>query len=144
LKASLEPLAGQRLNTLDKLAGDHPATDPQKAALVSALSDWRSLDANRPFFSHGIATELTDRTGQWHVQLDFVAVRKGMAEAQRLTLSQTEAIVFEDRLHHAFSALSSQLGQFRKRLNNQGGQQGEAAPKKAQPRIKSGVTGTRG
>ena len=120
-KALLEPLAGQRLNTLEKLAGKYQATDAQKAALVSALSGWRSLDVRRPFFSHGIATELIDRNGQWHVQFDFIAVQKSMPQAQRLNWSQDEAARFEDNLHRAFSTLSSQLGQFRKRINLQNG-----------------------
>lgn len=114
-KARLEPLAGQRLNSLDKLASEEHATEAQKSALVAAISCWRAVDVKRPYFSHGIVTELIDRTGQWHVQIDFIAVKKGVLEPQRMILSQPEALEFEERLHSAFSKFSSQLGQLRKR-----------------------------
>ncbi len=132
-KISLEPLAGQRLSALDKLAGEHSTTCAQKAALISALSDWRSLDVKRPFFSHGIMTELTCRTGQWHVQLDFIAIRKGVSEPQRLNWSKLEALEFEERLHTAFKAMASQLGQLRKRLQSQNPADNQAELKKPDP-----------
>ncbi len=132
-KTLLEPLAGQRLNALDKLACEHRATDAQRAGLKSALSAWRFLDVKRPFFSHGIVTELTGRAGQWHVQLDFIAVRKGVSEAQRLNLSKSEALAFEEQLHAAFKALSSHLGQLRKRLEPHGSAPNLAELKKPDP-----------
>lgn len=113
-KLALEPLAGQRLKTLEGIMSAFPATPAQQQARRNALSSWRELDVMRPFLSHGILTELVGRTGEWHLQLDFIAVRKGKGEGQRLNWSKAEAHAFEERLHAAFKALTNQLGQLRK------------------------------
>lgn len=115
-KLSIEPLAGQRLKTLEKLASSQSATDAQIAAVATALAEWRQLDLNRPFFSHGLVTELVDRHGVWHVRFDFIAVKKGVLNEQKLNLSKDEATDFESQLHRAFTLLSGQLGQLRKRM----------------------------
>jgi len=115
-KLAIEPLAGQRLKTLEKLASSQSATDAQNAAVASALAEWRQLDLNRPFFSHGIVTELVDRQGKWHVRFDFIAVKKGVLNEQTLHWSKDEATDFESQLHRAFMLLSGQLGQLRKRM----------------------------
>lgn len=115
----LEPLAGQRLNALEKLVSEQRSTESQKNALVSALSSWRKHDEKRPYFSHGIMTELIDRTGQWHVRVDFIAVQKGACEPRRMMMSKSEAEEFEAGLHAAFKSLSGQLGQLRKRIQPQ-------------------------
>lgn len=112
----LEPLAGQRLNTLEKLAEKHSGTEAQKVALSKAIIEWRRNDEKRPFFSHGVATELLDRKGLWHLRLDFIAIQKGKSEPRRLTLSKVEAEELEKSLHAAFKTLSGQLGQFRKHV----------------------------
>jgi hypothetical protein len=112
----LEPLAGQRLNSLERLVGEHEATKAQKDALISAIATWRLHDEKRPTFSHGVATELLDRHGVWHVQFDFVAVTKAAGLAYRVTYSKSEAEIFEKSLHDAFTKLAGQLGQLRKRL----------------------------
>ncbi len=112
----LEPLAGQRLNSLEKLAQTDNATDAQRAALVKAIALWRRHDEKRPFFSHGVFAELLDRNEQWHVQIDFVTVQKGVCKPRRMNLSKAEAEEFEKGLQEAFKALSGQLGQLRKRL----------------------------
>ena len=129
----IEPLAGQRLKTLEKLSIIQPATDAQRIVLTSAIADWRQLDLQRPFFSHGLVTELVDRQGKWHVRLDFIAVKKGALDEQKLQWSQDEAIEFETRLHHAFTALSGQLGQLRKRVAAEATSPQSAAPKKPDP-----------
>lgn len=113
-KVVLEPLAGQRFKTLETLMADCPTTPAQQQARQTALASWRALDVMRPFFSHGILTELVGRTGEWHLQLDFIAIRKGKCEVQRLNWSKAEALEFEERLHTAFKALTNQLGQLRK------------------------------
>ncbi|WP_394730287.1 hypothetical protein [Altererythrobacter sp. GH1-8] len=112
----LEPLAGQRLNTLAKLDEDHCSTEKQKAALRNAVALWREHDEKRPYFSHGITAEFLDRKGEWHVQIDFVAVQKGACEPQRLIWSKQEAETFEASLQNAFNRLAVELGQLRKRL----------------------------
>ncbi len=111
---SLEPLAGQRFKTLEGMITVYPATTAQHQARQKALDSWRELDVMRPFFSHGILTELIGRTGEWHLQFDFIAIRKGKAEVQRLNWSKAEALAFEERLLAAFKALTNQLGQLRK------------------------------
>jgi hypothetical protein len=113
-KLALEPLAGQRFKTLEGIMTEFPATPAQQQARRNALASWRELDVMRPFFSHGILTELIGRTGEWHLQLDFIAVRKGKGEGQRLNWSKAEALAFEERLQAAFKALTNQLGQLRK------------------------------
>lgn len=112
----LEPLAGQRLNTLEKLASEHCATEALRTAIQAAIRGWRLYDEERPFFSHGVAIELVDRLSRWHVQVDYIAVQKGVGEPRRRTWSKAEAEGFEKGLHQAFSALSGQLGQLRKRM----------------------------
>lgn len=112
----LDPLAGQRLNSLEKLVEAHEATKPQKGALLDAIAAWRLHDEKRPLLSHGVATELMDRHGVWHVQLDFIAVQKGVGVPNRATFGKGEAETFEKSLHAAFTRLSQQLGQLRKRL----------------------------
>jgi hypothetical protein len=112
----LAPLAGQRLNDLEKFVSEQTGTKCQKNALSAAVSEWRERDKRRPFFSHGVTTELLDREGVWHVQLDFEAVQKGVCVAQRLNLSKSEALQFQDSLHAAFKALTRELGQLRKRM----------------------------
>ena len=117
-KIRLEPLAGQRLAALKNLVAEQPATESQNRAMTAALLLWQQHDEKRPFFSHGITTELIDRTGQWHVQIDFIVVQKSACEPRRMILSKTEAIQFEEGLHAAFKAMSNQLGQLRKRVQH--------------------------
>jgi len=114
----LEPLAGQRLNSLEKQVGKHQATKAQKEALLSAIAEWRLHDERRPAFSHGVVTELLDRQGIWHVQIDFVAIQKGVGVPIRTAFSKSEAEEFEKSLHSAFTKLSGQLGQLRKRMES--------------------------
>ncbi len=132
-KILLEPLAGQRFSALEKLAPIVPGTEAQEKGLQSALLAWRDLDTKRPFFSHGVVTELVGRTGQWHVQLDFLAVRKGQCEAKRLNWSGEEAAAFEVKLHAAFKGLTNQLGQLRRRISPQPQAPANIAPKKPNP-----------
>lgn len=114
----LEPLAGQRLNSLEKLVGATEATKAQKDALIASITAWRLHDEKRPIFSHGVAIELLDRLGSWHVQFDFVAVSKAAAVPCRTTFSKAEAESFEKSLHEAYTKLAGQLGQLRKRLTS--------------------------
>lgn len=111
----LEPLAGHRLNSLAKLVAAHDATKPERELLCAAIAEWRRHDEKRPLFSHGVATELLDRHGLWHAQIDFLAVHKGAATPVRATFTKPEAEQFETNLHQAFTKLAGQLGQFRKR-----------------------------
>lgn len=60
---------------------------------------------------------LLDRTGEWHVQFDMTVWRANQPDPARLSWSKNEADAFEARLADSFKNLSSQLGQFRKRLS---------------------------
>lgn len=115
----LEPLSGQRLNSLQKVADEHHATDAQKAALDHSIVSWRQYDEKRPYFSHGVFTELLDRQGRWHVQMDFATVQKGIPEPRRMSLSKAEAEDLEKGIHEAFKGLARELGQLRKRLQQE-------------------------
>jgi hypothetical protein len=128
-----EPLAGQRFNTLDKIALRCPATGAQQKGLQDALIAWRELDVLRPFFSHGIVTEMIGRTGQWHIQLDFIAVKKGQCQPQRLNWSNAEALEFEERLYGTFKRLTNQLGLLRKRSGSNQNSLVATEPKKPDP-----------
>jgi hypothetical protein len=132
-KVLLEPLAGQRLKTLETIMATYPASAAQQKARETALSSWGKLDVMRPFLSHGILTELVGRTGDWHLQLDFIAVKKGKCEEQRLNWSKAEALDFEESLKKAFNALSNQLGQLRKSAGSPQQKPEEAKPKKPDP-----------
>ena len=113
-KVVIEPLAVQRLKSLEAIMASYPATAAQQSARHTAIASWRALDVMRPFLSHGILTELVGRTGEWQLQLDFIAVRKGKSEVQRLNWSKAESLEFEEKLQAAFKALTNQLGQLRK------------------------------
>ena len=93
------------------------ATEKQKASLTKALTGWKDYDQDRPWLSHGIVTVLLDRNGEWHAQFDMTKWQANLAQKGRKTWSKAEALEFEKCLASAFRVLSSQLGQFRKRLN---------------------------
>jgi hypothetical protein len=101
---------------LEKVGSAHCPTNAQKSALQSAITSWRTHDEKRPIFSHGIVTELLDRVGKWYVQIDYLAIQKGVCEARRSNWSKAEAELFEVDLHNAYTGLARELGQLRKRL----------------------------
>ncbi|HWK41069.1 MAG TPA: hypothetical protein VNR60_03980 [Croceibacterium sp.] len=111
-------LAGQRLSDLRKIVEiDSNATKRQQKIALQALNDWQKVEVRRPYFSHGVVTVLIERNSDWHVRLDFTKYQGKTREPQSWSCSVVEAQQFEAELECAFKNLSSQLGQFRKRLS---------------------------
>ena len=66
--------------------------------------------------AHGVAFEAHDTSGEWVVLLDTKVYSAKQKEQRRWTVTQDEAVQFQAELTDAFKALSSQAGQFRRRL----------------------------
>lgn len=103
----LRHLAGQRLEDLVQLVTAEQATTKQAEALVKAISKWREVEVHRAFLAHGIARELLDRHGAWHVQFDLTAYKTNVPTLERMVLSRSEALEFEKNLEESFKALSA-------------------------------------
>lgn len=116
-KVRIQHLAGQRLTELQRVSELGAGTERQKAGLASALASWKECDERRPCLSHGMTTVLLDRNGEWHVQFDMTVWRANQPYPEKLSWSKNEAVAFEARLVDCFKILSSQLGQFKKRLS---------------------------
>jgi hypothetical protein len=114
---SMKHLAGQRIADMQKLAAaEKGATEKQRHAGLACLEGWQAVHSKRAFFAHGVVTTLIDKQAGWHVQLDFTRYQGKLRDRQRWTISQQEALEFEERLVRELQALSAQLGQIRKRL----------------------------
>ena len=114
---TMKHLAGQRIADLRKLASaEKGASEKQKLAVLACLERWQAVHSKRAFFAHGIVTALIDKQAGWHVQLDFTRYQGKQRDRQRWSISNQEAMRFEQELAHETHVLSAQLGQFRKRL----------------------------
>ncbi len=51
--------------------------------------------------------------------MDFATVQKGIPEPRRMSLSKAEAEDLEKGIHEAFKGLARELGQLRKRLQQE-------------------------
>jgi hypothetical protein len=114
---TIRHLGGQRPADLAKLVNeDTQATAKQSKTLLSSLDAWLAVEGRRAFFAHGVVTALLDRHGAWHAKLDFTKYQASKRERQSWTCDRQEALQFEADLEREFKQLSTQLGQFRKRL----------------------------
>ena len=113
---NIRHLAGQRLSDLIALSGEIDATDKQKSALSKALKSWQSLEQNRQYLAHGVATIAVDQKGAWIAIYDLKTYRSNVGKEERWAVKQSEAEEFSSQLGQAFKLLSGQLGQFRKRI----------------------------
>ena len=109
----IKHLASQRLNDLVGVTSALTLTGKQRKSLDSALKAWEAVDARRKLFAHGVATPLLDKQGSWHIRFDFIVFPQ--AELVQWTASRAEANEFESDLTTAFKALSTELGQLKKR-----------------------------
>ena len=114
-KVPLRHLAGQRLKDFSDLAASN-GTLKEVAALTNAIDRWRLVEEKRLFLAHGVSLEARDKSGEWVVLLDTKVYSAKQKEQRRWTVTQDEAVQFQAELTDAFKALSSQAGQFRRRL----------------------------
>jgi hypothetical protein len=112
----LRHLAGQRLADLITTVEAKGGTGKQMKAFGAALEAWKSVEPNRQFLAHGVASLSADSRENWTLLLDVVAYRKNARLPERWAIKQDEALDFLEKLEDAFKRLSGQLGHFRKRI----------------------------
>ena len=109
---TLPHLVGARYDELDRALMSNDSAN-WKAAL-SALRCFRKHDKLRVFLCHGVATLLASRTGEWHVIMNLLAFRNGIAVHEELFLTRDKAIarfkglrVEGDRLNQKLTELAA-------------------------------------
>lgn len=112
----LRHLAGQRLDDLVRIASQTESTEKQAKAFKQAIECWQKVEGHRHFLAHGVASVSFNEKGEWTALFDVTSFRGNKPNDERLAIRQDEAENFLGKVQQAFQNLSSQLGQFRKRL----------------------------
>ena len=112
----LKGLAGQRFLDLESLIRGATGTDKQKAAMQVSTERWRTVEARRAYFAHGVVTALLDQRGNWNARFDLTQYKANAANHERWTIERSEALKFEESLKESFKLVSQQMGLLRKQL----------------------------
>ncbi|RJY09542.1 hypothetical protein D6201_09390 [Aurantiacibacter aquimixticola] len=118
LVRKVEHLAGQRLDSLHGVIGNHSWPTKQGEAIKNALAQWKAVRERRSFIAHGRMTVSLQQSGEWVALLDLTVFHANLRTDDRWAVTESEATQFLDEIMRASHNLGTQLGQVREAMQN--------------------------